>query len=140
MVALGLVDLLARRVRRVGVFRPVTRSPAGTDKLLELLLDHDGVDLPSARCVGVTYEDVHADPEAALTTIVERYREVERECDAVIVVGDPPLVVVAPARKRRIVAEHECFASAAALNLFDDGVAGGRATLSASVRQFSASS
>jgi phosphate acetyltransferase len=87
MVALGLVDLLARRVRRVGVFRPVTRSPAGEDQLLKLLLDHDGVVLPSDRCVGVTYEDVHADPEAALTTIVERYRDIEHDCDALIIVG-----------------------------------------------------
>ena len=87
MVALGLVNLLARRVRRLGVFRPVTRSTAGHDQLLNLLLDHDGVALSNDRGIGVTYDDVHADPDAALTTIVERYRDVERDCDVVIIVG-----------------------------------------------------
>lgn len=87
LVALGLVDLFARRVRRVGVFRPVTRANPRDDQLVNLLLDHDGVDLPNDRCVGVTYDDVHADPEAALTTIVERYQSVARDCDVVIIVG-----------------------------------------------------
>ena len=38
MVALGLVDLLARTVQRVGVFRPVARSTDDRDYVLELLL------------------------------------------------------------------------------------------------------
>ena len=38
MVALGLVDLLARTVQRVGVFRPVARSTDVRDYVLELLL------------------------------------------------------------------------------------------------------
>ena len=32
VVALGLVDLLTRRVQNVGVFRPITRSTAATTK------------------------------------------------------------------------------------------------------------
>ncbi len=78
VVALGLVDLLARRVRNVGVFRPITRSTAGDDQVVKLLLEQVGADLSYESCVGVTYEDVHADPDAALATIVERYRAIER--------------------------------------------------------------
>lgn len=74
LVALGLVDLLTRRVRRVGVFRPVTHPDPGRDQVLDLLLERDGVDLGRGECIGVSYDDVHSDPEAALATIVERHR------------------------------------------------------------------
>ena len=86
-VALGLLDLLTRRVQRVGVFRPVARSTDQRDYVLELLLGHDGVELEYEECVGVTYEDVHADQEAALATIVSRYHAMARQCDAVVIVG-----------------------------------------------------
>ncbi|MDQ2625355.1 MAG: phosphate acetyltransferase, partial [Actinomycetota bacterium] len=86
-VALGLLDLLTRRVQRVGVYRPVARSTDQRDYVLELLLGHDGVDLPYEDCVGVTYDDVHTDPEAALATIVSRYHAMARQCDAVVIVG-----------------------------------------------------
>jgi phosphate acetyltransferase len=86
-VALGLVDLLTRTVQRVGVFRPIARSSDSLDYVLELLLEHDGVDLSYEDCLGVTYEQVHADPEAALAEIVQRYHAVARQCDAVVVVG-----------------------------------------------------
>ncbi len=95
-VALGVLDLLVRQVQRVGVFRAVSRvssrphddaTPAERDHVLEMLLEHDGVGLSYEESVGVTYEDVHADPEAALSRIVARYHEVAARCDAVVVVG-----------------------------------------------------
>ncbi len=86
-VALGVVDLLTRSVQRVGVFRPVARDATGRDYVLDLLLAHDGVDLDYVDCVGVTYDDVHADPEAALVQIIQRYHAVERRCDLVVIVG-----------------------------------------------------
>ncbi|PFG33948.1 phosphate acetyltransferase [Sanguibacter antarcticus] len=104
-VALGVVDLLTRRVQRVGVFRPVTRNgpnptaPNGKDDrdyVVELLLAHDGVDLTYEQCVGVTYDEVHTDPEEALSKIVTRYHEVAAECDAVVVVGTDYTDVAGP--------------------------------------------
>ena len=95
-VALGIVDLLTRRVQRVGVFRPVARSTQTRDHVLELLLAHDGVDLDYEQCVGVTYDDVHADPEAALSTIVTRYHQVEARSDVVVIVGTDYTDVAGP--------------------------------------------
>ncbi|MES2095063.1 MAG: phosphate acetyltransferase [Actinomycetota bacterium] len=86
-VALGLLDTLSHETGRVGVFRPVARSSNERDYVLELLLAHDGVDLDYDECVGVSYDDVHADPEAALSEIVSRFKAVERQCDAVVVLG-----------------------------------------------------
>ncbi|MBD5786834.1 phosphate acetyltransferase [Cellulosimicrobium terreum] len=97
-IALGVLDLLARKVQRVGVFRPVTRSagPDAQDYVLELLLAHDGVDLTAEQSIGVTYDDVHADPEAALSRIVTRYHEVASTCDFVVVVGTDYTDVAGP--------------------------------------------
>ena len=86
-VALGITAALTRSVGKVGIFRPVARVADGSDYVVQLLLAHDGVDLTYEECVGVTYEDVHADSEAALATIVARYHEVARKCDAVVIVG-----------------------------------------------------
>ncbi|WP_182111979.1 MULTISPECIES: phosphate acetyltransferase [unclassified Actinotalea] len=95
-VALGVVDLLTRSVQKVGVFRPVARETRQRDYVLDLLLAHDGVDLSYDECVGVTYEEVHADPEAALARIVSRYHEVERQCDVVVIVGTDYTDVAGP--------------------------------------------
>jgi phosphate acetyltransferase len=86
-VALGLLETLSRTIERVGVFRPISRSTTERDYVLELLLEHDSVDLGYDECVGVTYDLVHSDPEAALSAIVARFAAVERKCDAVIIVG-----------------------------------------------------
>ncbi|OUD91676.1 Phosphate acetyltransferase [Clavibacter michiganensis subsp. michiganensis] len=86
-VALGVLDTLTHQIQRVGVFRPIARSIEEPDYVLQALLAHDGVDLDYDECVGVTYDDVHADPEAALSRIVERYKAVEAKCDVVVIVG-----------------------------------------------------
>src|SRR5690349_22984355 len=62
-----------------------------------MLLNHDGVDLPYDECIGVTYDDVREDPDAALSTIVERYKAVEAQCDAVVILGSDYTDVGSPA-------------------------------------------
>ena len=96
-IALGLVDLFVRRVERVGIFRPVVRAGDERDSVLELLVSHDGVDTTYEEAVGVTYDDVHADEIAALSTIVERYHAVEQRSDVVVVVGSDYTDVAGPA-------------------------------------------
>lgn len=86
-VALGLIDALAAKVSTVGVFRPVARSVGERDYVLELLLSHEAVDLDYDRCVGVGYDDVHRDPDHALSEIIRKYRELEKSCDTVLILG-----------------------------------------------------
>ncbi|PJJ58208.1 phosphate acetyltransferase [Mumia flava] len=90
-VALGVLEQLSRRVRRVGVFRPVVRADTATtgdrDYVLDMLLDHDAVDVAYEDAVGVGYDAVHADPVAALERIVDRYHALAAQCDAVVIVG-----------------------------------------------------
>ncbi len=93
-IALGVMHILAASGARVGVFRPITRSSDRPDHILELLLRHATASLDYDDCVGVTYDQVHADPEAALGEIVTRYHEVEACCDAIVVLGSDHTDVV----------------------------------------------
>ncbi|KQO62270.1 phosphate acetyltransferase [Curtobacterium sp. Leaf261] len=86
-VALGVLETLARTVGRVGVFRPIARSTTERDYVLDLILEQSVADIPYEDCIGVTYDDLHGDPDAALSSIVNRFAHVERQCDAVVIVG-----------------------------------------------------
>lgn len=95
-VALGVLQMLCASTARVGVFRPIARADDETDHILELLIDHTTADLSYEQCLGVTYEQVHADPDGALSDIVSRYHEVAAECDAVVIVGSDYTDVASP--------------------------------------------
>uniref|UniRef100_UPI00286D4ADA phosphate acetyltransferase n=1 Tax=Salinibacterium sp. TaxID=1915057 RepID=UPI00286D4ADA len=95
-IALGVLDTLLRTVERVGVFRPVARSTDEPDFVLELLLGRDGVTLEYDECIGTSYEAVHDDPDAALSRIVDRFKSIERTCDAVVIVGSDYTDVATP--------------------------------------------
>src|SRR6478752_4206928 len=87
-VALGLVDLLCRRVGRVGVFRAVSDSVGGAvDPVVELLVGHPGVEQSYDDAIGLTYQELHADPEGSLSRIVDRFGILSAKYDAVVVVG-----------------------------------------------------
>ncbi|MGB6516746.1 MAG: phosphate acetyltransferase, partial [Mycobacterium sp.] len=74
-IALGILHRLAATVASVGVFRPITRvsGDEGRDYILDLLLAQTTAGLPYERCVGVTYQQLHSDRDAAIDDIVERY-------------------------------------------------------------------
>ncbi len=95
-IALGVLDLLTRTTARVGVFRPITRSREEIDSVLAMLLEHDGVDLDAAAATGVTYDEVRADPEAALSQIVERFNAVRSQCETVVIIGSDYTDVASP--------------------------------------------
>lgn len=98
-IALGLLHRLSSMVAKVGVFRPITRVPTDKDRdyILELLLEHSTAGLPYERCVGVTYQQVHDDSDAALASIVDSYHAMAQSCDAVVIVGSDYTDVASPA-------------------------------------------
>ena len=90
-VALGLVEMLSRQVARIGVFRPLVNG-AADDPLLTLLTKRYPVVAPYADSYGVTAAEAAAlvadgKREELISRIVERYREVERLCASVVVIG-----------------------------------------------------
>ena len=95
-IALGILHRLAATVAKAGVFRPITRLGEDRDYILELLLAHTTAGLPYEQCVGVSYQQLHDDPDTALADIVDRYHQVADQCDAVLIVGSDYTDVAAP--------------------------------------------
>ncbi|WP_431943877.1 phosphate acetyltransferase [Micromonospora marina] len=90
-VALGLAELLSRQVERIGAFRPLVGGD-GADPILALLTERYRMDLPVDELHGATYAEASAlvadgRREELISRIVTRYREVERRCPAMVVVG-----------------------------------------------------
>ena len=81
-IALGVLDALVRTAPRVGVFRAIARSTDEPDYVLQMLLGHTSHVLDYEDCIGATYEQVRADPDAAQALIVRRYKAIEAQCDA----------------------------------------------------------
>ena len=95
-VELGVMELLTRQVDRVGVFRPLVHAAApgepGSDHVVELLRGRYRIDLPSSELYGLTYEEAAAlqaaqGQDELVSALVDRFRAVERRCQAVLVLG-----------------------------------------------------
>ncbi|WP_029105949.1 phosphate acetyltransferase [Mycobacterium sp. URHD0025] len=95
-IALGILHRLAATVPRVGVFRPITRLGEDRDYILELLLAGTTAGLSYDDCVGVSYQQVHEDPDVAIADIVDRFHRVAEKCDAVLIVGSDYTDVATP--------------------------------------------
>ena len=86
-VALALLEHLGRRVGRVLPFRPIVPA-VGEDALLDVLRARLGPESPPTEDLcGVSYEEVHADLDAAMSDIVDRFHAVADRCDLVLVIG-----------------------------------------------------
>lgn len=96
-IALGLLHRLTATVARAGVFRPIIRTDRGRDYILELLLGHTTAGLSYEQCAGVTYQQLHADGDAAIAGIVDAYHAMAESCDAVVIVGSDYTDVTRPA-------------------------------------------
>jgi phosphate acetyltransferase len=89
LVTLGLVEMLARRVKTVGFYRPVV--PRAPDNDIELIRSR--YQLPD-ECVGYgftadEYRQVVAarGPAAAMARALRAYKQVEAHCDVVVIEG-----------------------------------------------------
>ena len=92
VVALGIMELLAGRVERVGFFRPVVERRSTPDPLVALMCERYHVPGEPADLQGVTYDELNELTSAGridelIGRIVERFRAIERQCDVVLVVG-----------------------------------------------------
>jgi len=95
-IALGILHRLTATVVRVGVFRPITRLGEDRDYILELLLAHTTAGLAYEQCVGVSYQQLHEDPDVAIADIVDRFHAMAEHCDAVLIVGSDYTNVASP--------------------------------------------
>ena len=87
VVALGIVDALTREVGSVGVFRPVIAGGDKTDQILQALVSQPAVRESYAEAYGVTYDEVRADADEAMSTIVSRFATVAERYDSMVILG-----------------------------------------------------
>ncbi|MET7423179.1 phosphate acetyltransferase [Dactylosporangium sp. NPDC005555] len=90
-VALGLAELLSRKVPRIGVFRPFVDG-AAPDPTLSLLRSRYHIGMDHQELFGVTAAEAArmlsaGDGEGLVGRIVERFRPIARDHDAVVVIG-----------------------------------------------------
>ncbi|MFC0675288.1 phosphate acetyltransferase [Brachybacterium hainanense] len=86
-IAFGLLEALAARSDRVGVFRPVYRSGDGQDEAVDLLLSHPAVSQRYEDALGVETQAALADPEAAHEEILRRYHALAQRYTVLVVLG-----------------------------------------------------
>ncbi|MEZ0065909.1 phosphate acetyltransferase [Streptacidiphilus sp. MAP12-20] len=89
-VELGVMELLTRHVDRVGIFRPLLHPP--TDHVVELLRGRYRIELPPEATYGLSYDEAAAlqaerGQDELVSLLVDRFRAVERDCEAVLVLG-----------------------------------------------------
>ncbi len=95
-MALGILEALAARSDRVGVFRPVFK-PEPRDNAVELLVSHPAVDQTYDDAMGVEYSVMHRDPEAAHAEILRRYQELQERYSVLVILGSDYVDVSNPA-------------------------------------------
>ncbi len=87
-IALGLLDQASRIARSIGVFRPLVRSREPADNAaLDLLLTRVSSPDSLEECLGVTYAEMHEDPDRAMTTILDRFHVLAARHPALLVFG-----------------------------------------------------
>lgn len=92
VVALGLMELLSRRLRRVGYFRPIIPSHAVADNNLQLIKNRYRLDFDYDEMFALSHDEAqhlsaegHADQ--ILKTILDKYKQLESKCDFILCEG-----------------------------------------------------
>src|SRR5699024_5039863 len=87
MVAFGLLEALASRSDRVGVFRPVVQTGRSRDYAVDLLTSHPAVDQAYEDAIGVDHQLVLSDPDTAHERILARHRELDERYSVLVFLG-----------------------------------------------------
>ena len=85
-IALGAIESLTQAGHSVGVFRPIIRTDI-YDTTLETLLEAANTSQEYDQGFGVTYAEVREDPSAAITTIIDRFHQIKKAYDRVVILG-----------------------------------------------------
>lgn len=94
LVSLGIMEMLLRRAPRVGIFRPVIKTPppGERDKNIELLRQYFQLDIDYEAAYAFRRRDAvhlisHGRMDELLDRIIEKYKTLEACCDFVVCIG-----------------------------------------------------
>jgi phosphate acetyltransferase len=86
------MELLSRRVQKLGFFRPLVREEGTNDDAIRMITDHYHLPFPNRIKYGMTLEKARAlvgeeKYDELLKRILEEHRPLESECDVVVSLG-----------------------------------------------------
>ncbi len=92
VVTLGIMELLTRRLSRVGFFRPVIDDDDGPDSDIELIRSRYGLDIPPEKMFGCRAHEAklmvaEGRFKDLLETIIDKYKALEESCEFVLCEG-----------------------------------------------------
>ncbi|HAN73893.1 MAG TPA: phosphate acetyltransferase [Planktothrix sp. UBA8407] len=92
LILLGIMELLSKRIRRLGFFRPIIQAGTQPDNDIELIRRRYHLDFPYQDYYGVTYEETRdliaeGEFEEILQRIIEKYKALEEKCDFIVCEG-----------------------------------------------------
>ena len=92
VVALGIMEMLSRRIRRVGYFRPVVPSAKQPDNNTRLIKSRYHLELAYEDMFAYAHEDARnmvadGQTEALLKNILNKYKQLERKCKFILCEG-----------------------------------------------------
>lgn len=92
LAVLGLMELLSQRIHKLGFFRPVVHAGDRLDNDITLIRQRYHLGLPYHAYYGVTHDQVQhyiadGNYDELLKQILEKYKDLERQCDFVVCEG-----------------------------------------------------
>ncbi len=92
VVLLGLMELLSRRIRNIGIFRPIVRAGEKPDDYIELVRRRYQLKFDYHELYGVTHQEARdkissGRYDALVKIMVDKYKALERRCEFVVCVG-----------------------------------------------------
>jgi len=92
LVVLGMMELLARHVRKIGFFRPVVASATQQDNHIRLIATRYKLPFTYDAMFGLTSREAvdlmqTGDNDTMFEKILEKYKKLEKECDFILIEG-----------------------------------------------------
>ena len=92
LAALGVMDMLASQVGRIGIFRPVVGDIPARDPLVELLLNQYSLNQTYEEACPYTYSDIAhyleaGQPDKVIAAAVEAFQQLKQRFDFILIVG-----------------------------------------------------
>ena len=92
VIALGIMELLSRRIRRLGYFRPVVPSAKEPDNNIRLIKARYHLDLSYEEMVAYTHNAARnlvaeGQSETVLNNIISKYKKLEKKCQFILCEG-----------------------------------------------------
>jgi len=92
LIVLGLMNILLRHVKKVGIFRPIVQSGVNRDKDIDLVSRNFKLTFTYESMYGITSNEAFdliqaGSMDELFTAILDKYKKLESQCDFILIEG-----------------------------------------------------